>query len=466
MNNSISISKLPTIKVDTVGDDKSSYELAKEYLSVNLGLIYYYKDHFFKRDFNKFKYYKFQNENELKTEILKFLYECGYFSYMLNKKVSNIITALKGMCSLDNKSREPFFISKEIADQMIPLRNGLLNINAILRGEENHLFQHDPDYFSTSCLSFEYNSQAKCPTFLEILDFALPSKEIQRVVQQWFGYNLINRTDLEKIMIFLGKGRNGKSLLLFILRTLLGDDNISTVPLENFGKRFQTYQTVGKKANIVGEVSDMSKFPETAIKSFVSGEPFTADIKFKDPVIVYPTARITVAANNFPYFRDTTDGLWRRIILIEFKNQVKPENVRSEFMKQEFWYESGEIQGIFNWALAGLFDLQENGLFIPKECTDALDEIRSSINPVERFLIDHIIEDSTGEAVSKEIFEKYQEYCYLHGYKVASSAIVGREIKKVFPSANQNKIKFIRAHGVRSRVWSNIRLKNNQELES
>lgn len=465
MEQLININKLPTVEVKTSDDGKSAYTLATEYVSSYMGCLYFYNNNFYKRDFSSFKYVKFQNESELKTDILKFLYESSYPEFMLNKKISNMITALKGICLIETQDKMPYFITKEVEDSFIPLKNGILNVESYLKDHDINLFRHDPDYFSTSCLDFDYDPEAESPTFQSILDFALPNKEVQRVVQQWIGHNLVYSTELEKIVMFLGKGRNGKSLLLFILRTLLGDDNISTVPLENFGKRFQTYQTVGKLANIVGEVSDSSKFPETAIKSFVSGEPFTADIKFKDPIIVYPTARITVAANNFPYFRDTTDGLWRRIILIAFERQVDIKDVRPEYMTKEFWYESGEIKGIFNWALQGLKDLKQNGLQVPQCCKDQLEEIKSSINPVESFLSDHLVSDTNGEAVSKEIFERYQSYCFAHGYKVASSAIVGREIKKVFPRAKQEKVKYIPSLQVRSRVWSNIRLKTSPELE-
>lgn len=465
MNNSISISKIPTIKIENTDDGKSSYELAKEYLASNMNYFLYYNNYFYKRSFKEQKYIKFQNENDLKTDILKFLYESGYYDFMINKKVSNVVTALKGICLIENKEQVPFFITKNVKSRYIPLKNGLLNIDSAMNNEDNLLFKHDPDYFSTSCLEFEYNPKSECPTFQDILNFALPNKETKRVLQQWFGYNLINRTDLEKMMIFLGKGRNGKSLLLFILRTLLGEDNISTVPLESFGKRFQTYQTIGKKANIVGEVSDKARFPETSIKSFISGEPFTADVKFKDPVIVYPTARITVAANNFPNFKDTTDGIWRRIILIDFKNQVNLKDVRPEYMTKEFWFETGEIQGVFNWALEGLIDLQKNDICIPKESKELLSEIRSSLNPIESFLIDHLVEDETSTVLTKDIFMKYEKYCTLHGYYTSSAAVLGKEIKKVFPSAKSIAARTIPGTEIRSRVWRGIRLKNKEELK-
>jgi P4 family phage/plasmid primase-like protien len=465
MKNEIKITELPRIRVETSDDSTPSYKLALSYLYSNKELVYFYNNTFYKRCLDNTKYTKFQNLRELKTDILFYLSETDQHHFMTGKKVNNMITALQGFCFLNTKEKPPFFIQKEISKKFIPLRNGLLSSSDLIAGEEQHFFEHDPDYFSTSCLDFDYTPSATCPTFLKVLEDSIPDRDEQRVIQQWFGYNLIYDNSLERLIIFIGKGRDGKSLLLFILRCLVGEENISTIPLENFGQRFQLNESIGKLSNIVGEISDSSKFPETVIKSFVSGEPFTADIKFQDPVIVYPTARITVAANTFPPFRDTTDGLWRRIIPIPFKRQVPIEEVRPEFMTKDFWYKSGEINGVFNWALEGLRDLSTNGLKVPQSSIKLLEELKSSMNPVETFLQQHIIAEERSESISKEIFEKYQTYCAIHGYKVVSSAIVGREIKKVFPHAAPGGDRYIESYGVRSRLWKNIRLRTKFEMQ-
>lgn len=465
MNNEIKITELPKLQVETSDDGTPAYKLALNYIYSNKDHVYHYNNVFYKRSLDGTKYEKFQNLRELKTDILTYLSETDQHHFMTGKKVSNIITALQGFCNLNTKEKPPFFIKKEIEKQFIPLRNGLFCVDDFISGKDVFFYDHDPDYFSTACLDFNYDPNIQCPTLLKVLNDSVPGKAEQRVIQQWFGYNLIYDNSLEKLMIFLGKGRNGKSLLLFILRCLVGEENVSTVPLEDFGKRFHLNETFGKLSNVIGEVSDNPRLPESIIKSFVSGEPFTADIKFQDPVIVYPTARITVAANTFPSIRGTTDGIWRRMILIAFDHQVPIEKVRPELMTKNYWYNSGEIQGIFNWALEGLRDLFTNGLQIPESSIELLDELKASMNPVESYLRKHLVEDDKGKAISKEIFEKYQNYCSIHGYKVVSSAVVGRELKKVFPSATPGGDRYIDTYGVRSRVWKNIRIKTKFEMQ-
>ena len=464
--NNIKVTKLPDINVKILNNDIDAESLAKMYIDYNDQTILFTSNMFYKRNWKNNKYSKFQTKTELKNDLLSFMNQNGLSAQMTNKVLESTITTLKGICALETEIQPPYFIQRYIEDRFIPLKNGILNLDSFLRNEDNLLYPHTKDYFCTTCLDFDYDITASCPTFRDILDFALPCKEEQRLLQQWIGYNLIFSNKYERFVIMIGKGRNGKSLILFIIRLMLGEDNISTLALEDFGKRFQKFQTVGKLANIVGEISDSSKFPETAIKSYISGEPFTADIKFHDPIIAYPTARVTVACNNFPYFRDTTDGLWRRIILLAFKRQVPEEDVRPELMTEEFWKDSGELPGIFNWALEGLKDLEENGLLIPESCKDHLIELKSNINPIETFLLSHMKEHEDATEISKDIYLKYEKYCDYHGYKPVSSGVIGREIKKVFPKAEQGKTVYIQGTGIRSRTWNNIRLKTLEELES
>src|SRR5690606_28533500 len=101
-------------------------------------------------------------------------------------------------------------------------------------------------------------------------------------------------------------------------RLMLGNENVSAVPLQGFlsNDRFSLAATVNKLANIVTETDELRTFPTGRIKSFSVGEEFTIERKFKDAILVKPTARLTFATNSLPPFRDKSDGIWRRLLLI------------------------------------------------------------------------------------------------------------------------------------------------------
>ncbi|PIK15090.1 DNA primase family protein [Halobacteriovorax sp. JY17] len=450
------------VKVKIVKDEEyPAHKLADEYIEIHAGHLIFYNGSMYYRHSNKYR--KFENLSKFKLSVLVFLNSIGCVHYLLNSKVENITTAIKAKTTLNDERKPPFFLENDRKESFISLENGLLNINHFLKTKEVKIHKHTPSYFCTTCFEYPYIKDAIAPTWQKILDESLPDKDVQRSLQQLIGNALRYSNKHESMVFFLGKGRNGKSLILFIIRLLLGEDNISTLPLEDFGRRFSLYRTIGKLANIIGEVSDSSKLPETSIKSYISGEPFQADIKFQDPVIVYPTARIFAALNTFPGIRDTSDGFYRRIRLFPFKHQVPEEEVRPELMTDEFWNKSGELPGIFNWALEGLYDLETNGLLKAKGCEDVLREIRTLQNPVIAFLEEFIVQDEGSSSLAKHIHDKYSTFCVDHGYIVKDTSALGKAIRNVFPLAKQGGFASL-GGGKRSRKWINIRLKKQDEF--
>lgn len=455
-------SKIPKVLVQIEDIKLTASELAEKFLISKGGAIHYFKHTFYSWDKNH--YAQYLTPNDLMIDVIQFLHLAGYDRYVTTRLVKDIITALKGHALLKRESKIPFWLDDSSQDEFIPVKNGLLNLTKYINGEPNPLIPHTPAYFCNFCLEFDFDPTAGCPTFGQILNEIQPDADTQRFLQQWYGLNLVHDTSHEVFALFLGNGRDGKTTLQNILRMLVGEENYSTVPLEHLNGRFQKQQTVGKLANIIGEVSDTARFPETDIKSFVSGEPFTVEKKFQDPTKEVPTARITAAANNHPFFRDSSDGIWRREILIPFKHQVPKSRVNPNYAKRSFWYDNKEISGIFNWALAGLKDLRQTGsLTIPQASKEALEDIRTSLNPVAFFLRNHLVYEEGSEVSSAEIYEHFTDHIETLGVKKVSSAIVGREIKKVFPTAEQLGARMVNRYRTRSRYWKNIRLKTINE---
>src|SRR5205085_1528607 len=102
-----------------------------------------------------------------------------------------------------------------------------------------------------------------------------------------------------KFLIAEGDGENGKSVMLDTLGFVLGAGNVSRVPLEIFGERFQLTATLGKLANISPEVDNV-RLSEGIVKQFVAGDPIYVDRKGLPSIQFKPTARLVVATNNRP----------------------------------------------------------------------------------------------------------------------------------------------------------------------
>ena len=92
----------------------------------------------------------------------------------------------------------------------------------------------------------------------------------------------------------------------------------------------------GKAANITRELSHLGKVNEGLLKSLISGEEMDVNRKHKDPIKIKSRAKLVVATNELPTFSDTTEGIWRRMILMPMVVQIREQD------------QNRELAGLFN----------------------------------------------------------------------------------------------------------------------
>lgn len=358
--------------------------------------------------------------------------------------ISNVLFATAQLCILSGTVEFNTWIDGPLRDsshRFVALQNGILDIDALLAGEPVHLHPHSPYWFSVTCLPFEFNDTADCPTFQSFLQRNLEADE-QRIslLMEWAGYCLLPNTDYQKFMFFEGEGANGKSVFLAAIEAMIGENNCSHVSLEAFSKDFVLTQTLGKLINIASECSEMDSVAEGMLKAVASGDRMTFNRKGIPPIEATPTARLMLSANVRPRFADKSSGLWRRMILMPWR-VVIPESQRTIGMDKVAWWEaSGELAGIFNWAIAGLDQLNSNRRFTRSDvCEAALADYRSEINPAKVFLVEHYVPNSISSVATKDIYDHYKEWSLEHGYRPMSERTFGKEVFRQFTEVSRER---------------------------
>lgn len=345
------------------------------------------------------------------------------------------------------------------------MKNGIFSITDYINQSHDFFSKSTSDFFTFTTIPIEYKDDAECPLFLEYLNTVQPDKDIQTLLQQWLGYNLFFSNEFEKFAIFVGEGANGKSVFCKIMMAIIGTENISHISLENFdiGRTFPIASTEGKLSNISEELNEIDKTQEGLLKQFISGNSMTVERKFGQPFELIPTARLTFATNVLPRFSERTNALWRRLIIIPWEHTI-PENKQDRrFGSITFWQESGELPGIFNWALSGLKLLIESNQFIePKACEDLKKKYKLDSNPATQFLLDNYCfsQDETDIIPTESIYGEYKKFTEKFGYRPISASNLSKEIKKNFPSAFQPE-NAINQDGKRRRVWQKLKKINN-----
>lgn len=323
----------------------------------------------------------------------------------------------------------------------LAFRNGLLDLDQVLAGDPPEILDHRAGWWSQNLLPYDYDPTAQIgPYWRAFLQENIEGDDDRiTILQEWAGYCLVHWTDLQSCLILEGEGANGKSVYCAVLEALLGEENVSHVPLELFGQRFALWPTYGKLANIVTEVGELEKTDEGLFKAYVSGEEIPFERKGRDTVQAPATARITIATNNLPRFSDRSGGLWRRLQLLRFNYQV-PEGRRILGMDKTAWWArgpgSGEMPGIFNWALDGLARLRTQGRFSPNESMDeAVREYRIESNPAREFLLEtyEVAPTDDWSLECREAYKAYSSWSKENGYRALGERTFGKEVRRAFP---------------------------------
>lgn len=333
----------------------------------------------------------------------------------------------------------------------IALKNGILDIDSLLDGNDDCIYPHTPDWFSTVCLPYDFDAEADCPRWMAFLEKNLEGDEERiAILQEWAGYLLLPDTGQQRFLIMQGEGANGKSVYCAAMEALVGGDNASHVPLELFGDRFSKTSTLGKLVNISADAGEIEKTAEGFLKSFTAGETMNFDRKGIPPIDCYPTARLIIACNNLPRFSDRSDGIWRRMILIPWRVQIQPHERIPNMDKAWFWEQSGEMPGIFRWALAGLYRLRQQGRFSESQIEKlSKAEYQEETNPAKAFLNENLESSSTGRIECSELYQMYSLWCERNGNRrPLSDKIFGKEVRRKFPTVERK-----RGGGRSSRFW-------------
>ncbi|MDO4571523.1 MAG: phage/plasmid primase, P4 family [Planctomycetia bacterium] len=319
---------------------------------------------------------------------------------------------------------------------LIPVRNGILHVGRLLERRSDYLLPTTPMLFHRNVLPVDFDSKAVSETWCDMVEQNLQDTDggwtKLSLLQEFLGYCLVPDTSLQKFLLCIGEGSNGKSAVMSGFAAMLGEKNMVSLSLEMFSDRFALAQLRGKLVNLVDDMSETDKVCEGKLKSVVSGMSINSDRKNREGINFKPTSRLIFCCNTPPKFQDKSNGIWRRLIMIPFCATV-PESQRDiRFCDVRFW--ERESAGIFNWCLAGLVRLRQNKNHFT-ECLENEVGKRSYIydsNPVLLFFEESLMASDDGCISCAVLYRTYEEWCLQNGYRPLNASNFGREIMRKF----------------------------------
>lgn len=287
---------------------------------------------------------------------------------------------------------------------VLTLTNGLLDIRT------RKLSPHTPQFLSTFRIPVKYDPAADCPAVKKFLSEVHKPDDIP-IVQEEFGYILIPDNTIQKAILKVGPGDNGKSTELNLERAFVGKDNCSNVSWHKLEmNRFALSALEGKLVNIFADLPSQSLNMTTAFKMLTGGDAIGGERKFKDPCSFTNFARLIFSTNKPPkVYDDDSYAFWRRWLIIEFSNQIT-EDKKDKNILEKLTTDT-ELSGLLNWALDGLARLlKQQGYSYAKTVEETTEYYLRAADPVYAFLTDRCEGNSSGCVPKDELYNAFLEY--------------------------------------------------------
>ncbi|KKN45294.1 hypothetical protein LCGC14_0684470 [marine sediment metagenome] len=352
-------------------------------------------------------------------------------------KVNDIIDAMNRWCPIEKDP--PVWLDKEEhphPNNLIIFKNGMLDVNEYMKG---NIVLHNPDprLFTYNVFPYAFDENAWSNLYTDTCNQIFNEDvECIQALAQWFGYNLVPDMTQEKLMIFIGDARSGKSTILETLHSMLGKNQYNATSFQALANTHGLYSLIGKLAATLGDARTPRRGEADAalqtILQVTGRDSITVNPKYIQPFDLYLTCRFTIAMNDLPGFSDPAKALVARSIILNFPNSYIG---REDFTLKDRLRQEARGGKLINFALQGLKDLREQGRFtMPKSSEPLLQQLTEITAPVTAFVKECCTKSADAYITKSQLYEAWEMWCAKTGHKAGNNIYFGRWLKQACPT--------------------------------
>ncbi|MEU3981780.1 phage/plasmid primase, P4 family [Streptomyces sp. NPDC026672] len=288
---------------------------------------------------------------------------------------------------------------------VVACSNGLLDVAT------RTLHPLTPRFFNFVSVPFDYDPDAPPPQrWLRFLDSVWgDDPDSIRALQDWFGYMVSGRTDLEKILYVQGPTRSGKGTIERTMTALVGEDNRASTTAAKLATDFGLESLIGKSLAVIPDSRVPKENSEIVLERLLSisgGDPVSVSRKYQRDYIGQIPARLVLMSNNLPDFRDPSGALSGRLVILSMTKSFLGQEDTT--LKEAI---AGEMPGILNWALDGLERVERRGyLTEPASSAAARGITEESSSPLKTWIEDTFTLGSEMVISKKDMYDAYAEW--------------------------------------------------------
>lgn len=297
----------------------------------------------------------------------------------------------------------------------VKLRNGVIMEDTIV------------DYdcgFTPFYLDVTYNSDAYDENVDKFLEFICCKRhDMRTVIEEILGHILLVDRFPHKIFFLTGSGANGKSTFVEMITKWTGELS-SHVDIANFDDGTSLTSLIGKVVNVADDVDAIYLEKSKNLKTMASGNTVGARAIYSQPITLKNTATLIFTANEPPVFKDKSDGIGRRLLIIPFENKVKQRTYNLD----ELLSSDNAKSYLLNLALKGIKRILDNKLEMSESETiaGATKQYYLDNDSVMAYLNEY---PSIVNNAMSTVYEAYEEYCEDANLKAISRTKFSRRLK-------------------------------------
>jgi putative DNA primase/helicase len=304
--------------------------------------------------------------------------------------------------------------------------NGLLDVLT------RRLRPHSPDFLSGVQLPVTFDPSATCPALDEFTAQVFPA-DSEAIAWEILAWIMTPENRIQKAILLLGDGSNGKSTFLRVCVAFLGKRNTGALSLHKLEKdKFAAARLIGKLANVCPDLPTGHLETTSMFKALTGGDVVSAEFKFRDSFEYVPFAKLLFSANHPPRSDDASHGFFRRWQVVPFTRFFE-EGASGAVNREELdasLADPSELSGALNKALLALEQIRKHGFTQSDSMRQALDEFRTATDPLIVWLDQNTVQLPNAIVPKQGLIAAFNKHCTDAGRPTVTATAFGLALKR------------------------------------
>jgi len=316
---------------------------------------------------------------------------------------------------------------------VVNVLNGLLDVTT------RTLSPHSADFLSPVQLPVNFDPDARCPDWDKFIAEVFPG-DAEAIAWEIPAWLMTPDTSIQKAVLLMGDGANGKSTYLRAFLAFLGRQNVAALSLHRLeNDRFSVARLLGKLANICPDLPSEGLISTTTFKAITGGDALPAERKFEESFDLIPFSRLIFSANHLPKSQDASSAFFRRWIVVPFERTFRagdPGTISRDQL-DAMLSDPAELSGVLNKAIEAIASIRSRGLSESESIRRAMDEFRETTDPLAVWLDRNATLEPEALIPIDQLWRDYNRDCATNGRPPETKTALGRAIVHLRPTVEK-----------------------------